>query len=135
MPEQTFGRLLTGRVRRLWEGVGGARGCLPQLTVLGLHRHPYCGCGQPPAVLGQLSPGAFLCYRYAGSVKEAESSCLPAGGRGCPRLVTEGRRREAVPSQHFVLHVGVQVLARISGQKVTSSVLFKLPPPLRKPSN
>lgn len=90
MPKQTFGRVLTGRVRRLWEGVGGARGCLPQLTVLGLHRHPYRGCGQPPAVLGQLSPGAFLCYRYAGSVKEAESSCCLLG-RGCPRPVTEGR--------------------------------------------
>lgn len=40
-----------------------------------------------------------------------------------------------MPSQHFVLHVGVRVLARISGQKVTLSVLFKLPPPLHKPSN
>lgn len=126
--------MLTGRVRRLWEGMAGARGCLPQLTVLGLHRHPYHGYGQPPAVLGQLSPGAFLCHRYEGSVKEAVR--LPAcWGRGCPRLVTEGRRREAVPSQDFVLHVGVRVLARISGQKDTSSVLFKLPPPLHKPSN
>ena len=83
MPEQ---RVVCSLAGSGWEGVGGARGCLPQFTVLVLHRHPYRGCGQPPAVLGQLSSGAFLCYRYKGSVKEAESSCLPAGVGGAHAL-------------------------------------------------
>lgn len=82
-------------------------------------------------------PQGLFCATGAQAVsrRQTGSSRLPARGRGCPRLVTEGRRREAVPSQHFVLHVAVRVLARISGQKVTASVLFKLPPALYKPSN
>lgn len=51
----------------MWQG-GWAGCCLPRLVVLGIRGHPSCGCGQWPAVLEQLSPGALLSREWDAAV-------------------------------------------------------------------